>query len=43
MPGKSKVKIRRYGRNGATSPKRTKIKNIMSEKMFNKAKGKKDN
>jgi len=43
MPGKSKVKIRGSGRNGATSPKRTKIKNIISEKMFNKAKGKKDN
>ena len=41
MPGKSKVKIRRG--NGATSPKKTKIKNIMSEKMFQKARGKKDN
>ena len=37
------LKIRGSGRNGATSPKRTKIKNIISEKMFNKAKGKKDN
>ena len=40
MPGKSKVKIRGSGRNGATSPKEQKLKTSYQKKCLTKQKEK---